>query len=108
MAAWDRRYNISGNVHLGEQLDAWCDLLRDVLDTENVGPLFHMTGATSVYALSSTAFVKSSGFDNHDFWAYAYGERAEWLTFAKSLEEALTSIAMPYSVTVHDSVLTLS
>ena len=71
MPAWDRRYNISGQVLVGHQLDSWCGLLDKVLNTTiPAGAISHMTGGTSVSASSSIGFLASTGIDNHDFWAF--------------------------------------
>jgi hypothetical protein len=119
MAAWDRRYNISGTLHCGTSIEAddvvspsrvedWCGILRAVLQTDNIGILGHMTGAVSVYAASPVAFVVSSGWEIHNFWAFVPGERANWLRFGELLESALTEAAVPYSLIVHQAVQVLS
>ncbi len=116
MAAWHRRYNVSGTVHCGgrdeagvvaspSRLDDWCQVLRIVLQTEAVGVIGHFTGATSVLASSPVADVVSCGFDLHEFWALAPGGPADWLRFGESLGSALTAIGLPYSLVVHESVL---
>jgi hypothetical protein len=105
VAAWHRRYNVSGTVHCGDRVEDWCRVLRGVLQTEEVGRIGHFTGAVSVLASSLVADVVSCGFDLHEFWALASGERADWLRFAATLESALTAAALPYSLVVHDSVL---
>jgi hypothetical protein len=107
LAAWNRQYNISGSVHCDANVEAWCDVLRQVLRTNDVGIISHFTGAVSVFAESSIGFVASSGFDNHDFCALVPGNRANWLRVAVSMEVSLTAAGVPYSLEVHDSLLTL-
>jgi hypothetical protein len=108
MAAWHRRYNVSGTVHLGERVEDWCRVLRGVLRTEEVGTLGHFTGAVSVLAFSPVADVVSCGFEVHEFLALAHGEGKQWLRFAAALESALTTAALPYALVVHDRLLARS
>jgi hypothetical protein len=116
MAAWHRRYNVSGTVHCGEIAEAgvvvspsrvqdWCRVLRSVLQTEDVGTIGHFTGAVSVFASSPVGDVVSCGHDVHAFWALAPGERADWLRFGEALGSSLTTAGLAYSLVVHPSVL---
>src|SRR5687767_1647174 len=104
MAAWHRRYNVSGTVHCGARVDDWCRVLRSVLQTDEVGTIGHFTGAVSVLAFSSVADVVSCGFDVHEFRALARGDGADWIRFAATLEAALLTAQLPHSLTVHDDV----
>jgi hypothetical protein len=107
MAAWHRRYNVSGTIHCGDRVEDWCKVLRGVLQTEEVGTIGHYTGAVSALASSPVADVVSCGFEVHEFWALAPGERAAWLRFTVALESALTAAGLPYSLAVHEGVLVL-
>jgi hypothetical protein len=118
VAAWHRRYNVSGTVHCGgvvesgrvvspSRVEDWYQVLRAVLRTDEVGTIGHFTGAVSVLASSPVADVVSCGFDVHEFWALAAGERSEWQQLAGALEFALCAAGLPYSLAVHDSVLVL-
>jgi hypothetical protein len=47
VAAWHRRYNVSGTVHCdGRRLDDWCRVLRALLRTDDVGVMGYFTGQT--------------------------------------------------------------
>src|SRR5262245_32039657 len=107
VAAWHRRYNVYGTVHCGGRVEDWCRVLRGVLQTYEVGTIGHFTGAVSVFAFSPVADVVSCGFEVHEVWALAPGERADWLKFAASLESALAAAVLPCSMVVHDAVLVL-
>jgi hypothetical protein len=107
VAAWHRRYNVSGSVHCGWRVEDWCSVLRGLLKTEEVGAIGHITGAVSVFAMSPIADVVSCGFEVHEFWALAPGQRVDWFRFAASLESALAAAKMPHSLVVHEAVLTL-
>ena len=107
VAAWHRRYNVSGTVHCGGRVENWCRVLRAVLKTDEVGTIGHFTGAVSVLALSPVTDVVSCGFEVHEFWALVPGERADWLRFAASLESALATAQLPYSLVVHEAVQVL-
>jgi hypothetical protein len=105
VAAWHRRYNVSGTVHLGDCVEDWCGVLRRVLQTDEVGAIGHFTGAVSVLASSPVADVVSCGFEVHEVWALVPGERPDWLRFAEGLESALAAAKLSYSLVVHDGVL---
>ena len=105
MAEWHRRYNVPGTVHCGDRVDDWCQVLRGVLQTEEVGTIGHYTGAVSVFAFSPVADVASCGFEFHEFWALARGDQAGRLRFAAALESALTAAELPHSLVAHDGVL---
>jgi hypothetical protein len=107
MAAWHRRYNVSGTIHCGQSVEDWCRVLRIALRTNDVVTIGHYTGALSVFASSTIADIASCGFAVHDFWALAHGERTNWLAFAVSLESALATLEMPYSLVVHEMILFL-
>ncbi len=70
MAAWHRRYNVSGIVQCGGRVEEWCGVLRNVLQTDNVGTIGHITGAVSVFASSPDTDVVSCGFKVHEFWRW--------------------------------------
>lgn len=103
MAAWHRRYTVSGTIHLGSRVEDWCGLLRRVLRTDEVGTIGHFTGAVSVLATSPVADMVSCGFEVHEFWALA----ADGSPFAAKLELALAATGLPYSLDVSGSVLVL-
>ena len=107
-------YNISGRVHCGSLLNAacrvedWCNVLRKVLRTDDVGIISHFTGGTTIIGDSSTDFVVSSGLDVHEFCMFVQGDRAHCDSFARTLEAALMSAGLPYSLLVHDQLQTLT
>ena len=105
MAAWHRRYNVSGTVHCGGRVEDWCRLLRCALQTDEVGTIGHFTGAVSVLAFSPVADVVSCGFEVHEVYALAPGERGCWRRFAAMLGAALTAADLPHSLVVHDTIL---
>src|SRR4051812_33258634 len=110
MASWHRQYNVSGTVDCGPQrsrVEAWCDVLRSVLRTDEVGAIAHMTGAISVFAFSAIGDVASGGHDVYEFCALAHGSRDEVNDFAVSLKSALEAAEFAYWLTVHESVQTL-
>ncbi|QEL20881.1 hypothetical protein [Limnoglobus roseus] len=107
MAAWHRRYNVSGTVHVGESVENWCRLLRQVLQTDDVAIIGHYSGAVSVFAFSPVADVVSCGHKDHDFWALVPGERSDWQQFAVTLAASLNAAGLPRSLVVHDGVLLL-
>ena len=108
MPAWDRRYNISGQVLVGNQLDRWCQLLDKVLNTTvPAGAISHMTGATSVSAGSSIGFLASTGIDDHEFWAFICGEQEQWRQFADTLKHELDSVGFESQIVVHQSIMVL-
>lgn len=76
MAAWHRRFNVSGTIHPGDRVEDWCGVLRRLLHTDEVSTIGHFTGAVSVYASSAVADVVSCGFEVHEVWALAPGERS--------------------------------
>lgn len=103
--AWNKPYNISGSIHIGARVDPWCDVLRTLLRTKDVGVIGHYTGAFSVCAWPPRALVFSSGFDLHDLYVLVSGEKATWRSFANHLEVALTLAAFPYALIVHDRII---
>lgn len=105
MAAWHRRYNVSGTIHCGGRVDDWCCVLRKVLQTDNVGAIGHFTGEFSVMGFSPVADVVSSGGEVHDMWALCPGRRADWERFAQSLGTVLQAADLSFSLVVHDVVL---
>jgi hypothetical protein len=107
VAAWHRRYNVSGTVHCDGRVEDWCGALRRVLQTDEVGTIGHFTGAVSVLASCPAADVLSCGFEVHEFWALAPGGRPEQVRFTAALESALTAARLPYSLVMHDGVLVL-
>jgi hypothetical protein len=107
VAAWHRRYNVSGKVHCADRLDHWCAVLRDVLQLDDVSYISHMTGAVTIFAFSPIADVASSGSDVHYVHALAHGERPMWVRFVATLKSALAGIQMESSLMVHDAVETL-
>jgi hypothetical protein len=96
---------VSGTVHCGGRVEDWCRVLRELLRTDSVGAIGHITGAVSVLAFSPVADVVSDGFEGHEFWALAPGERDNWLRFGASLASALAAAGLPYSLVVHETVL---
>ncbi len=104
MAAWHRSHNISGTVHILDRLEVWLQVARSVLETENVGPIGHTTGAISVVASSPIADLVSSGFEVHDYWVLVPGELAPRQAFVDHLEAALLGHNLSYSLTVHETV----
>jgi hypothetical protein len=105
VAAWHRRYNVSGTVHCdGRRLDDWCRVLRALLRTDDVGVMGYFTGQTGVFAFSSIADVVSAGSGVHEFHALVHGEPAGWSEFADALGSALSMESLPYSLVVHDAI----
>jgi hypothetical protein len=107
VAAWHRRYNVSGKVHCADRLDDWCAVLRDVLQLDDVSYISHMTGEVTIFAFSPIADVASSGSDPHYVYALAHGERPMWIRFFAILRSALAANQMESSLMVHDAVATL-
>jgi hypothetical protein len=98
---------VSGTVHCGNRLEDWCRVLRGVLRTDAVAMLGHYTGAVSVYAFSPVADVVSCGFEIHEAWVLAPGDRSDWVRFTEILGSALTAAGLPHSLVVHDAMLVL-
>ena len=107
MAAWHRRYNVSGTVHCPHRLEQWCEVLREVLQLDDVSYISHMTGEVTIFAFTPIADVASSGEDVHYVHALAHGERPMWARFVAALEAALAVIRMECSLTAHNAVETL-
>jgi hypothetical protein len=107
VAAWHRRYNVSGTVHCAHRLDHWREVLRNVLKLDEVSFISHMTGEVTIIAFSTIADVASSGGDVHYVHALVHGERPMWVQFVDTLESALAAIRMECSLILHDAVETL-
>jgi hypothetical protein len=104
MAAW-KPYNVSGTIHVGDDInDLFCTAL-EVLQTEEIAVIGHYTGATTVGGRSQRAWFQSTGFDLHEFHALVAGERDQWLAFAADLEACLDRQGLPYNVTVHEKIV---
>lgn len=103
--SWHKPYNISGGIRCGDRLEQICTLYRELLDTDQIGVIGHYTGAFSVYGHSPEVSFITTGFETHDAYYLAAGERSAWLAFADRLKEALTRHDFPHELLVHEETV---
>lgn len=104
MAGWHRQFNVSGTVECGERLETWFQILRDVLQIDDVPFISHMTGEITIIVYAPVADLVSSGWNVQRVHAVVHGEPLLWSQFVATLESALKSAEINGVFHVHDLV----